>query len=109
MEWVLFVNLWPGAQSVSETPSALARRSCRIPQRFVVEKPARCWVATWPALSQAESGQDILLVSDVSSASAQQFLFKLGVMIVKHNNKFVCMFRCGVRPCVRVRTRRGCG
>lgn len=69
--------------------------STRILQRYVLEKAAPCLVATWPALQQAEAGQDILIVSNC----AVQYRFKLGVMIVNHLNKFVCLFRY-VYPCV---------
>eukprot|EP00903_Cladosiphon_okamuranus_P006407 g6271.t1 len=63
-------------------------------KRYVLEKPARCWVATWPALTQAETGQEMLCATDVASGGVQ-FRFKLGVMIANHRNKFVCVFRDG--------------
>lgn len=59
-------------------------------QRYVVEKAAPCFVATWSPLSVAASGQDCLFVR---TNSAEELQFKLGVMIAKHQNKFVCMFR----------------
>lgn len=62
-------------------------------QSYVLEKLARCWVATWPLLVQVESGQEILFATDVASGNGAQYRFKLGVMIANHRNKFVCMFR----------------
>lgn len=54
-----------------------------------MQQAAPCLVATWPALAQAQSPQDLLLLSN----SACNVQFRLGVMIARHNNKFVCLFR----------------
>lgn len=58
-----------------------------------MEKPAPCLVATWPALAQVESNQEMLFLTDRSSKDFDQFRFKLGVMIVNRASKFVCVFR----------------
>lgn len=60
-------------------------------QRYVLEKAAPCLAVSWPALVQVESAQEHLFMTPYGSVV--QTLFKLGVMIVNHNNKFVCMFR----------------
>eukprot|EP00752_Nemacystus_decipiens_P014321 g12740.t1 len=62
-----------------------------VAKRYIIDKPARCLVATWPGLVKAESAQEYLCCSTY----AEQFRFKLGVMIVNRDNKFVCMFRDG--------------